>query len=117
MASIWSELKRRNVVKVAVAYAIVGWLLIEVASTTFPMLRLPDWAATFVTVLLIIGLPVALLLAWAYELTPEGLKKERDVDRSQSITQQTGRKLDFLIIGVLGIAVVYFAVDKFFWAE
>ena len=90
-----SELRRRNVFRVAIAYAIAAWLLIEISATTFPMLRLPEWTATFVTVLLMIGFPLALIFAWAFELTPEGLKKERDVDRSQSITRVTGRKLDY----------------------
>jgi TolB-like protein len=77
------------------------------------MLRLPEWTATFVAVLLMIGFPVALIFAWAYELTPEGLKKEKDVDRSESITHITGRKLDFIIITVLVLALGYFAFDKF----
>jgi len=113
MASVWGELKRRNVVRVAIAYAVVAWLSIEVSATTFPMLKLPEWAATFVTVLLIIGFPVAVIFAWAYELTPEGLKKEKDVDRSESITHITGRKVDFVIIGVLAVALVLFAVERF----
>ncbi len=113
MASVWGELKRRNVVRVAIAYAIAAWLLIEVSTTTFPMLNLPEWAATLVTVLLLIGFPLALIFAWAFELTPEGLKKEKDVDRSESITHITGRKLDFMIIGMLVVALAYFAVDKF----
>ena len=104
-----SELRRRNVIRVAIAYAIAAWFLIEVSATTFPMLRLPEWTATFVTVLLLIGFPVALIIAWAFELTPEGLKKESDVDRSESTTHITGRKLDFAIIGVLAIALVFFA--------
>ena len=108
--SFIKELKRRNVIRVAIAYAIAAWLLIEISATTFPMLRLPEWTATFVTVLLMIGLPVALILAWAFELTPEGLKREKDVDRSQSITHSTGRKLDFVIIGAMAVALLYFAV-------
>ncbi len=111
--SFIKELKRRNVFRVAIAYAIATWLLIEVSATTFPMLRLPEWTATFVAVLLMIGFPVALIFAWAFELTPEGLKKEEDVDRSQSITHVTGRKLDFIIITVLVLALGYFAYDKF----
>jgi TolB-like protein len=103
------ELKRRNVIRVAIAYAVATWLLIEVSATTFPMLRLPEWTATFVAVLLMIGFPVALIFAWAYELTPEGLKKEKDVDRSVSITHVTGRKLDFAIIAVLVVALGFFA--------
>ena len=111
--SIFRELKRRNVIKVAIAYAIVAWLLIEVTATTFPMLRLPDWTATFVTVLLMIGFPVALIFAWAFEITPEGIKREKDVDRSQSITHVTGRNIDYIIIAALVLALGFFAFDKF----
>ena len=111
--SFFDELKRRNVIRVAIAYAVAAWLMIEISATTFPMLRLPEWSATLVTVLLMIGLPVALIFAWAFELTPEGLKKEKDVDRSQSVTHVTGRKLDFIIIAVLVLALGYFTYDKF----
>ncbi len=111
--SLIAELKRRNVFRVGVAYAIVAWLLIEVAHTAFPTLQLPAWTTTLVTVLLIMGFPVALVIAWAFELTPEGIKRETAVDPAESITKQTARKLDFIIIGVLVAAVVYFAVDKF----
>jgi hypothetical protein len=114
MASVWGELKRRNVVRVAIAYAIVAWIAIEISATTFPMLKLPEWAATFVTVLLMIGFPVALVFAWAFELTPEGIKKEKNVDRSESITHVTGRKLDFVIIGVLVIAIGFLLVNNFY---
>ncbi len=113
MASVWGELKRRNVVKVAVAYAIVGWILVEVSSVLGPALSLPDWATSFVAFLLILGFPIAMLLTWAYELTPEGMKKTKTVPLSESITKVTGRKLDFVIIGVLAIAVAFFAVDRF----
>jgi TolB-like protein/Tfp pilus assembly protein PilF len=106
--SFIKELKRRNVIRVAIAYSVATWFLIEVSATTFPMLRLPEWTATFVTVLLLIGFPVALIFAWAFELTPEGIKKEKDVDRSESITHVTGRKLDFAIIAVLAAALVFF---------
>ena len=70
--SFLGELRRRNVVKVAVAYVIVGWILVEVSSTVFPIVQLPDWTVTLVTMLLLLGFPVALILSWAYELTPEG---------------------------------------------
>ena len=93
MASVWEELKRRNVVKVAVAYAIVGWLLVEVASTVFPVVQLPDWTITFVTMLVLLGFPLALVLSWAYEVTPEGLKRDSDVRRSQPITANTIKQL------------------------
>ncbi len=111
--SFVKELKRRNVIRVAIAYAVATWLLIEVSATTFPMLRLPEWTATFVAVLLMIGFPVALIFAWAYELTPEGLKKEKDIDRSESITHITGRKIDYIIIAALVLALGFFVFDKF----
>jgi len=117
MASVWGELKRRNVVRVAVAYGIAAWLLIEITATTFPILKLPIWSVTLVTVLVLIGYPLALILAWAFELTPEGIKKEKDVDRSESTTHITGRKLDFVIIGVLAIAVGYLVAEKFIWSD
>jgi adenylate cyclase len=78
-----------------------------------PALHLPDWTLTFLVFLLVVGFPIALIFAWAFELTPEGIKREAEVDRTESITHVTGRKLDFAIIGLLAIAVVYFAVDKF----
>ena len=71
MASVWGELKRRNVVKVAVAYAVVGWLLVQIADVFFPALQLPEWTVSFVTVLLILGFPITLIMAWAYEMTPK----------------------------------------------
>ena len=109
----FAELKRRNVFRVMIAYAIVAWLLIEVAATTFPILRLPDWSVTLVTVLLIIGFPVALFFAWAYELTPAGVKRDRGADHSDVVGHVAGRKLDFIIIFLLAVAVAYLGYDKF----
>jgi TolB-like protein len=111
--SLIAELKRRNVFRVGVAYAIVGWLLIEITATTFPILKLPDWSVTLVTALVLIGFPLALIVAWAFELTPEGIKRETDVDRAESVRHATGRRLDFIIIGFLVLAVVYLVVDRF----
>lgn len=102
---LFSELKRRNVFRVAIAYIIVAWLLLQVVDILVPMLTLPDWVGRLVLLLLVIGLPIALLFAWAFELTPEGVKLEKDVDRSESITHITRRKLDRTIIGVLLIAL------------
>ena len=111
------ELKRRNVFKVAIAYAIAAWILIEITATTFPILKLPDWSVTLVTVLVLVAFPLTLIFAWAFELTPEGLKKEKDVDRSESITHVTGRKLDYLIISVLVAAVTFLLIDKFYLSD
>jgi TolB-like protein/Tfp pilus assembly protein PilF len=97
----FSELRRRNVFRVAIAFIIVAWLLLQVVDILVPMLSLPEWVGRFVLLLLVIGFPISLLFAWAFELTPEGVKLEKDIDRSVSITHNTGRKLDFVIIGVL----------------
>ena len=111
--SIFRELKRRNVFKVAIAYLIVGWLLLQISDTLVPALRLPGWFHSGVAFFVIIGFPIALIFAWAFEITPEGLKKEKDVERSRSITHITGRKIDYIIIAVLILALGFFAFDKF----
>ncbi len=111
--SFFEKLKRRNVIKVAAAYLIVAWLLLLVSDTLVPALHLPDWFHSGVAFVLILGFPVSILFAWAFEITPDGFKREHEVDRSQSITHETSRKLDFIIIGVLVVALGYFAFDKF----
>jgi TolB-like protein/Tfp pilus assembly protein PilF len=105
MRAFFAELKRRNVYKVAAAYAVVAWLLIQVATQTFPFFEVPNWAVRLVILLIIAGFPIALVCAWAYEMTPVGLKKAGDVPPEQSIRRSTGRKLDFFIIGGLALAV------------
>ena len=97
--SFIDELKRRNVIKVGIAYVIVAWVVLQIADVLFPILTLPDWAIRLVAGLLIVGFPLALFFAWAFELTPEGIKREREVDRSQSITRSTGHKLNFADYG------------------
>jgi TolB-like protein/Tfp pilus assembly protein PilF len=111
--SIFNELKRRNVFKVTIAYVIVSWLIAQVLQLVFESFGTPDWVMKTVLVLLASGLPIAVFFAWAFEMTPEGLKREHEVDRSQSITPQTGKKLNSLIITVLVLALAYFAYDKF----
>jgi TolB-like protein/Flp pilus assembly protein TadD len=111
--SLITELKRRNVFRVGVAYGIVAWLLVEMASVVLPALRLPEWTLTLLVFLVVAGFPLALILAWAFELTPEGIKRDTTVDPDQSITHATNRRLDFAIIGLLIVAVIYFAIDKF----
>ena len=110
--SIFNELNRRNVFRVSIAYIIVAWLLLQVSDTLVPALHLPDWFHSGVAFVLILGFPVAIIFAWAFEMTAEGLKREHEVDRSQSITHVTSRKLDFITIGVLVLALGYFAYDK-----
>lgn len=112
--SFIAELKRRNVFKVGAAYVIVAWLLMQIADTFAPALLLPEWITSGVAFVLLLGFPLALFLAWAFELTPEGIKKEKDVDRSNSITHLTSRKLDFSIIGLLVLALAYFVWESRF---
>jgi len=110
--SLFEELKRRNVVKVAVLYIVASWLILQVADVLFPNLGAPDWAFGFVLGLLILFFVPALVFSWVYEMTPEGLKKEKDIDRSQSITPDTGRKINVLIIVMLALAIGVVVVDR-----
>jgi len=110
---LYKELKRRNVFRVTIAYVIIAWLILQVGDTLAPALHLPESINTALAFFLILGFPLAIFLAWAYELTPEGLKKEKGVDRTKPITHVTGRKLDYVIIAVLVLALGYFAYDKF----
>ena len=105
--SLIAELKRRNVFRVGAAYAIVAWLLVEVASVVLPTFGAPNWVMKALTFLVILGFPLALILAWAFELTPDGIKREKDLDPAQSIARHRGRKLDFIMIGALVLALGY----------
>ena len=111
--TFFQELKRRNVFRVGIAYVVTSWLLLQVADVVLNNFELPGWVFRTTLLVLAIGLPVALLLAWAFELTPEGIRKEKEVDRSQSQTTETGRKMDRHIIIALTLALGLFAVDKF----
>jgi TolB-like protein/Flp pilus assembly protein TadD len=105
--SLFSELKRRNVFRVAIAYSVTAWLVAQVAELAFDSFGAPDWVMKTLLFILAVGLVFAIIFAWAYELTPEGVKREKDVDRSQSITGETGRKLNYTIIGILAAALVF----------
>lgn len=111
--SLLNELKRRNVFKVGIAYVIIAWLVAQVLQLVFESFGTPAWAIKSVLVLLATGLPFALFFAWAFELTPDGIKREHEVDRSQSITVQSGNRLNRMIIVLLVLALSYFAYDKF----
>jgi len=111
--SLIAELKRRNVFRVGAAYGIVGWLLVEVASVLLPTFGAPDWVLKVVSFLVILGLPLAVILAWAFELTPEGIKRDSAVESTESIRHSTGRKLDFAIIALLAVALTYVVLDKY----
>src|ERR1044071_2026879 len=111
--SFFAELKRRNVVRAAGLYLVGAWLLTQVASTVLPMFGAPGWLPRSIVVLLAIGFVPALIFSWVFELTPEGLKREQEVAPEQTITPQTGRRMDRTIIVVLVLALGYFAFDKF----
>ena len=111
--SVFEELKRRNVLRVAAAYLVVAWLVIQVVETIFPAFGFSEFVVRITTIVFAVGFVPVLVFAWAFELTPEGLKREKDVDRSISITPRTGRRLDRMIMAGLALALGYFAFDKF----
>ena len=109
---LFEELERRNVFKVGIAYLVIAWLVAQVLQLVFETFTTPDWVMKTVLVLLATGLPIALIFAWAFELTPDGLKREHEVDRSISTPSNSGRKLNRVITVLMGLALVYFAYDK-----
>ena len=108
-----AELKRRNVPRIAAFYAAAGWLVVQIATQVLPVFEMPTWMMRVVVVAVVLGFPCALLFAWFYELTPEGLKRESEVDRSESTARSSGRKLDRWIIGILAAAVVVLLANQF----
>ena len=110
--SFFTELKRRNVIRVSIAYVVVGWLVSQVAEFAIETFGAPDWVLKIFVVFLMLGFPIVAIFAWAFEMTPEGIRRERDVDRKQSIVKHTGRKLDYTIIFVMALALGYFIYDK-----
>jgi len=111
--SFFEELKRRNVFRIAIGYIITAWLLLQVVDLALDNINAPDWVMQVFMLAMAIGFPLAVFFAWAFEMTPEGLKRESEVDRSQSITTQTGKKLNTVIFAVMALALGYFAYDKF----
>jgi len=110
--SLFSELKRRNVFRVATAYVIVGWLLTEILATLMPMFGVPDWVAKAVVIIAAVTFVPVLIFAWAFEITPEGIKREKDVDRDTSITSETGKKLNYVTIAAVIAGVAFLGFTK-----
>jgi adenylate cyclase len=110
--SFFEELKRRNVVRMALLFGVAAWLLLQMTDVLSSLLPVPEWAGSLVVMLLILGFPLTLIFSWVYEMTPEGLKREKDVDRSSSVMHATGRKIDILIVTLLGFAIAAVAVDR-----
>ena len=114
--SLYHELKRRNVFRVAIAYLALAWLLTEVSGTLFPAFGIPDWGVRFVVIVFALGFVPALVISWVYELTPEGIKREQDVVRDASITHFTARRLDLFTIGLIVAALAFILADRF-WLD
>ena len=113
MSSLFAELKRRNVIRVGVAYLAVAWLVLQASDILSNAFELPPATRRAVFILLCLGLVPVLVFSWVYEFTSEGLKRESEIERDESITHLTGRRLDYLVIGVLAAVVALLLVDKF----
>src|SRR5215470_12216448 len=111
--NFFAELKRRNVIRAVILYVGAVWALAQGISQLGPSFGAPEWATRWFVVAAAIGFPFWIAFAWFYEFTPEGLKRESEIDQAKSITRRTGRKLDFAIIGVLAVAVVLLLTDRF----
>ncbi len=111
--SLFAELKRRNVLRAAAFYAASAWLLVQVATQVFPFFHIAEWVVRWIVVAAAIGFPFALLFSWFYEWTPQGLQRESEIPPNESITRQTGKKLDRWITVILALAVVLLLADKF----
>ncbi|MCZ6830951.1 MAG: FlgO family outer membrane protein, partial [Gammaproteobacteria bacterium] len=115
MASLLAELKRRNVYRVAFAYLILGWLVLQITDIVAPALHLPVWTITLVTFLGIIGFPFAMFFTWAFEMTPQGLKRTADVHPEESISHETGSQINRLIFAMMAMAILVLLVDRLFY--
>lgn len=109
---LFSELRRRNVFRMAVLYLVAAWLVMQVTEVTISLVGLPIWSGRAILAVLVIGLPIALTFSWFYELTPEGMKHEVDADAAESITKVTSRRVDIVVVSLLAAAVIVFAYDK-----
>src|SRR5210317_326605 len=112
MGQFFEELKRRNVVRVGIAYTVVGWLVFQIGEILFPTFGAPEWVFKSLILLIVLGFPFALLFAWAFELTPQGIKKTEEVDASVSITPNTVKKLNAITMVALVLALTYFIWDR-----
>ena len=110
--SFFTELKRRNVIRMALLYVVAGWVVLQIADVLFDPLGLPEWTFRLVLGLLLLGFPFALIFAWVFEMTPEGLKRERDIDRSASVVEHTGHKMNILIAVLLVVAIAGLVIDR-----
>ncbi len=112
---LFKELQRRNVIRVGVAYLVAAWLLLQIVDVLVPILDLPGWVGKLLFLILVVGLIPALIISWAYEMTPEGLKRDSEVAPDQSITQYTAKKLDRITIILLLIVAGIVVIDRLIW--
>src|SRR5215475_7791960 len=110
------ELRRRNVIRMAGLYLVAAWLAVQVSSTVLPMFDAPPWVPRAIVVLLAIGFVPALVFAWVFELTPQGVKRESKIDRADSITPQTGRRMDRMMLAGLALIIVLMGVERVWFA-
>jgi len=111
--SFFEELKRRNVFRVGIAYGVAAWVLLQIVDLVLDNVEAPDWVMDVFMMIVVLGFIVALVIAWAYEMTPEGIKKESDVVRNESVTHHTAKKLDVITLGAIGVLVLFMVVDRF----
>ena len=117
MRSFFKELRRRNVYRVGAMYAVAGWLLVQIATQVLPIFEVSALALRLIVLVILAGFPVALALSWIYEVTPQGIKRTEEVAPHESITHRTGRRLDFVIIAVLGVAVIFLVVQHYWMPQ
>ncbi len=113
--NFFAELKRRNVLRLPPSIAASAWLLVQVATQVFPFFHIAEWVVRWVVVAAVIGFPFAMVFSWLYEWTPHGLQRESEITSNESITRQTGKRLDRWIIAILGLAVVLLLANTFVW--
>ena len=111
--NFFDELKRRNVFRVAIAYAVAAWLLLQIVDLVLENINSPDWVMQVFMLAMAVGFPIAIIIAWAFEVTPDGIKLEKHVDREKSMTRETGKKLNGGIIMILSVAIVFLLTDKY----
>ena len=112
MRKLFDELKRRNVIRVAAAYAVATWVVLQIADVVLENIGAPDWVMQSFMLVLALGFPLVVIFSWAYEMTPDGLKLEKDIDRDQSITHQTASKLDKITVGLLLLVLAVFGIER-----
>ena len=112
MSNLFEELKRRNVIRVGIAYLVAAWVVLQIADLVLENIGAPDWVMQALMLVCALGFPVVLLFSWAFELTPDGIKREKDVRRDESITHHTANKLDRMTVGLLFVVVLLVAAER-----